>query len=404
MEKKTIVCISCYYKGYDFMDEMKKLGNRIILVTSENLKEKNWPWHAIDEVFYMPELKPSVWNLEHMIQGFSHLMKTRKVDAVVALDDYDVEKAALIRETFRIPGMGQTTHRYFRDKLAMRQKAKDSGIHVPEFTAVFNDNEVNDFIKKVPAPWVLKPRSEASASGISKITSEEQLYDALNALGEERHLFLLESFKPGDVYHVDSLTFNRKLVFTSASKYLAPPMQVSHEGGVFRSKTLGRYSDEFKALEELNAKVLSSFGLVNGATHTEFIRGKEGNRWYFLETSSRVGGAHIPDLVEASSSINIWREWAKIEDSLLRGKDYTTSPPTGYYSGLIIALIKDKEPDYSNFESAEVVKFLPIDYHIGIVYKSTDAEVIQKKLDSTAEKIHIEMLNILPPKNTRLCS
>jgi len=381
------------------MDEMKQLGNKIILVTSENLKEKDWPWHAIDEVFYMPEVKPSVWNLDHLIQGFSFLMQTRKVDAVIALDDYDVEKAALIRESFRIPGMGQTTHRYFRDKLAMRQKAKSSGIHVPEFTAVFNNDEVNDFVEKVPAPWVLKPRSEASASGIKKLTSKYDLWEALNALGEERHLFLLESFKPGDVYHVDSLTFNKEIVFTSASKYLAPPMQVSHEGGVFRTKTLGRYSDEFKALEDANEKVLSNFGLMNGATHTEFIRSKEDGKYYFLETSSRVGGAHIPDLVEASSNINIWREWAKIEDALLRGNHYEISKPTGYYSGLIIALIKDKEPNYSEFESEEVVKFLPIDYHVGIVYKSNDSTVVQEKLDKAAEKIHAEMLNILPPKS-----
>ncbi|SEM82305.1 hypothetical protein SAMN05421856_10728 [Chryseobacterium taichungense] len=399
MEKKTIVCISCYYKGYDFMDEMKSLGNNVILVTSENLKEKNWPWHAIDEVFYMPELKPSVWNLDHLIQGFSYLMQTRKIDAVVALDDYDVEKAALIRETFRIPGMGQTTHRYFRDKLAMRQKAKDSGINVPEFTAVFNNDEVNAFVDKIPAPWVLKPRSEASASGIRKLTSKEELWEALNSLGEERHLFLLESFKPGDVYHVDSLTFNKEIVFTSASKYLAPPMQVSHEGGVFRTKTLGRYSDEFQALEIANAKVLSSFGLLNGATHTEFIRSKENGKYYFLETSSRVGGAHIPDLVEASSSINIWREWAKIEDALLWGKDYQISKPTGYYSGLIIALIKDEKADYSKFESEETVKFLPIDYHVGIVYKSSDPLIIEERLDKAAEKINAEMLNILPPKS-----
>lgn len=398
MEEKTIVCISCYYKGYDFMDEMKKLGNKVILITSENLKEKDWPWHAIDEVFYMPEIKPSVWNLDHLVQGFSYLMQTRKVHAVIALDDYDVEKAALIRETFRIPGMGQTTHRYFRDKLAMRQKAKDSGINVPEFTAVFNNDEVNAFADKVPAPWVLKPRSEASASGIKKLTSKDELWDALNSLGEERHLFLLESFKPGDVYHVDSLTFNKEIIFTSASKYLAPPMQVSHEGGVFRTKTLGRYSDEFQALEKANAKVLSSFGLMNGATHTEFIRSKENGKYYFLETSSRVGGAHIPDLVEASTNINIWREWAKIEDALLRGKNYQISKPTGYYSGLIIALIKDKEPDYTHFQCEEAVKFLPIDYHAGIVYKSNDAELVQKRLDEAAEKIHADMLNILPPK------
>ncbi len=286
----------------------------------------------------------------------------------------------------------------------MRQKAKDSGINVPEFTAVFNDDAVNDFADKVSPPWVLRPRSEASASGIKKITSREQLHEALDTLGEERHLFLLESFKPGDVYHVDSLTFNKEIVFTSASKYLAPPMQVSHEGGVFRSKTLGRYSEEFKALEDSNAKVLSNFGLLNGATHTEFIRGREDGKWYFLETSSRVGGAHIPDLVEASSNTNIWREWAKIEDALLRGTPYAVSPPTGYYAGLIVALIKDKKPDYSSFECEEVVKFLPIDYHVGIVYKSANASVIQDKLDSAAQKIHAEMLNILPPKSNKLSS
>lgn len=181
-------------------------------------------------------------------------------------------------------------------------------------------------------------------------------------------------------------------------------MQVSHVGGVFRSKTLGRYSEEFKALEDSNAKVLSNFGLLNGATHTEFIRGREDGKWYFLETSSRVGGAHIPDLVEASSNTNIWREWAKIEDALLRGTPYAVSPPTGYYAGLIVALIKDKEPDYSSFECEEVVKFLPIDYHVGIVYKSADASVIQDKLDSAAQKIHAEMLNILPPKSNKLSS
>ena len=381
------------------MDEMKKLGNKIILITTENLKEKNWPWHAIDEVFYMSELKPSVWNLEHLIQGFSHLMKSRKIDAVVALDDYDVEKAALVRETFRIPGMGQTTHRYFRDKLAMRQKAKDSGIDVPEFTAIFNDEEITHFTERVSPPWVLKPRSEASASGIKKIKTTEELWRELEELGEERHLFLLESFKPGDVFHVDSLTFNKNIVFTSASKYLSPPMQVSHEGGVFRTRTLDKNSDEYNSLEKANSKVLSSFGLMNGATHTEFIKGKDDGKWYFLETSSRVGGAHIPDLIEASTQINIWREWAKIEDALLKNYDFQISKSTEYYSGLIVALIKDFAPNYKDFECEEVVKFIPIDYHVGIVYKSSDPKVIEEKLDFAANKVYSEMLNVIPPRD-----
>ncbi len=400
--EKTIVCISCYYKGYDFMDEMKKLGNKVLLITSENLKDKNWPWHAIDEVFYMRETAPSVWNLEHLVQGFSHVMTTRKVDAVVALDDYDVEKAALIRETFRIPGMGQTTHRYFRDKLAMRQQAKDTGISVPEFTAIFNNQEVHDFTQKVPAPWVLKPRSEASASGIKKINSTEELWPAIEQLRNERHLFLLESFKPGDVFHVDSLVYQKEIVFTCCSKYLAPPMKVSHEGGVFRTRTLNRYSEDFESLNEINTQVLSKFGLVNGATHSEYIKGDDG-KYYFLETSSRVGGAHIPDLVESATGINIWREWAKLETALLRNEKYEVAKPTGFFAGLIIALAKELHPNTSDFECEEVVRFLPIDYHIGIVYKSADEGKIKQRLDEAAEIITAKILNILPPKEKPSC-
>lgn len=397
--EKTIVCISCYYKGYDFMDEIKNLGNKVILITSENIKEKNWPWHAIDEVYYMSEIEPSVWNLDHLVQGFSHLMKDHKIDAVIALDDYDVEKAALVRETFRIPGMGQTTHRYFRDKLAMRQLAKDSAIIAPQYSSIFNNEVVSEFTVKNPAPWVLKPRSEASATGIIKIKSQEELWPAIERLRDQRHLFLLESFKPGDVFHVDSLVYKKEIVFTSASKYLSPPMAVSHEGGVFRTKTLSRYSDEFKALDEANMKVLKSFGLVNGATHTEFIRGKEDGKWYFLETSSRVGGAHIPDLVEASSGINLWREWARIENAVLKNLDYEVAKPTGFFAGLIIALVKDQKPNYDDFKCEEIVRFLPLDYHIGIVFKSDSKEEIERRLDEAAEKITKDFLNILPPKS-----
>ncbi len=396
--EKTIVCISCYYKGYDFMDECKKLGNKVILITSENLKEKNWPWHAIDEVYYMPELEPSVWNLDHLVQGFAYLMKNHQIDAVIALDDFDVEKAAMIRETYRIPGMGQTTHRYFRDKLAMRQQAKDNGISVPEFSSIFNDAKLHQFTQDVPGPWVLKPRSEASASGIKKINSADELWPAVENLGDERYKFLLESFKPGDVYHVDCLVYNKEIVFSCFSKYLSPPMKVSHEGGVFRTKTLDKNSDEARGLNEINREVLTKFGIKNGATHSEYIRGTDG-RYYFLETSSRVGGAHIPDMVEAATGVNIWREWAKLENALLDGTEYSVEETQKLFGGLIIALAKDKHPDTRNLQSDEVVKFLPIDYHIGIVYKSDNPERIQQKLDEAATYVTEEILNIIPPKD-----
>lgn len=396
MMKKTIVCISCYHKGYDFIDESKKLGNKVILITSEKLKDKDWPWHAIDEVYYMPEIAPSTWNLDHLVQGFSFLMKDHQIDAVVALDDYDVEKAAMIRETYRIPGMGQTTHRYFRDKLAMRQQALEHNINVPEFSAIFNDEKLSQFIDENPGPWVLKPRSEASASGIKKINTKEQLWEAIDQLKEERYKFLLESFKPGSVYHVDCLVFDHKIVFTSCSKYLSPPMKVSHDGGVFRTKTLDENSPEYKDLEEINQKVLEKFKIKYGATHSEYILGDDG-QYYFLETSSRVAGAHIPDMIEAATGVNIWREWAKLENALLNKKDYDVKATQQLFAGLVIALAKEKNPDTQLYQNNEVLKFIEKDYHIGIVYQSNNAEKIQQRLDEAAEKITDNLLNILPP-------
>ena len=294
--------------------------------------------------------------------------------------------------------MGQTTHRYFRDKLAMRQQAKDTGISVPEFTSIFNNETVHEFTEKVSPPWVLKPRSEASASGIKKLNSAQELWTAIELLGDERHLFLLESFKPGDVYHVDSLVYNKELVFTCCSKYLAPPMKVSHEGGVFRTRTLNRYSQEFIDLNEINTRLLKNFGLVNGATHSEFIRGEDGT-YYFLETASRVGGANIPDLVEAATGINIWKEWAKLENALLKNLPYEIGKPTGFFAGLIISLANEKHPDTSFFEREEVEKFLPMDHHIGIVYKSDNEQKVLESLDQAAEKITSTILQILPPKD-----
>ncbi len=395
----NIVCIASYHKGDHFIDELKKLGHSVILITSANLKDKSWPWHAIDEVFYMQEIAHSTWNLDDLVKGFSHLMRSRRVDAVVALDDYDVEKAAMIRETFRIPGMGQTTHRYFRDKLAMRQRAKEAGIDVPEFSSVFNDDVLAEFTSSVAPPWVLKPRSEAAAAGIIKVNSIAELQKAFEKIGEERHLFLIESFKPGDVFHVDSLIFNRKILFTSVSQYLSPPMEVSHDGGVFRTKTLDKSSEEFLSLEAVNAMVLQSFGLVNGATHTEFIRGKDDGKWYFLETASRVGGAHIPDLVEASSGINLWREWAKIESALLIKSTYTIPETQSFHSGLIVALIREKSVRLNDFECEELIKILPLDYHAGLVYKSLNAGGIERRLDEAADVIIRNYLNILPPRS-----
>jgi hypothetical protein len=394
----TFLCITCYFKGEAFLRTLKELGNTVYLLTRQDLKNEAWPFDYIDEILYMSSDANSPQNFSDLAKGFAWLMQTRKIDRIVALDDYDVEKAAYLREEFRIPGMGQTTARYFRDKLAMRMRAQEAGIKVPPFTTLFHDHDINVFTQQIPAPWILKPRSEASAVGMKKLHTVEELWEVLHQLGNERHRFLLEQFKVGDVYHADSLTMDGRVGFVRTSKYLNTPFEVAHGGGIFRTSILEFGGEEDQALKLLNTKVLNAFGMRFSASHTEFIRSYEDGSFYFLETSSRVGGAHIAEMVEYSAGINLWSEWAKIESAMASGETYHFPRLTYHYAGLLVSLSRQQHPDTSFYQDTEIVWRLKKDFHVGFIFKSESKEQISQLLDSYLSRVYQDFHASAPPK------
>ncbi len=391
----TILCLASYEKGFDFLREAKAQGCRVLLLTSESLRDRaTWPRESIDEIFYMPDVNHA-WNREHVILAISHLAKTTQIDLIVPLDDFDLETAATLREHLRIPGMGETTTRYFRDKLAMRARAQNAGLPVPEFVQVLNRDRLNEYMKKIPTPWVLKPRSQAGAIGIKKIRSEQELWDAADKLGDQQSFYLLERYVSGDIFHVDSIFFDKRMLAAVASKYGAPPMDVSHGGGVFTSRTLAPNSAEAKALLKLNEEVLKAFGLVRGVSHTEFIRGKEDGKFYFLETSARVGGANLAEMIEAATGVNMWREWAKIE---VAGEKGLYKPPTlkSDFAGILVSLSRQEWPETSQFNDPEVVWRMRKPHHIGLIVKSARAERVEELLGQYIKRIEAEYMASAP--------
>ncbi len=231
-------------------------------------------------------------------------MRTRKLDRIVALDEYDMETAATLREHLRIPGMGLTTMRYFRDKLGhARMRALDRNVRVPDFVPVVNHHDIRYYMDHVPSPWVLKPRQEASAIGIKKIHAAEELWPVLDHLGDKQSTFLLEKFVPGEVYHVDSVVSENEVVFANVSKYGKPPMNVAQGGGIFTTFTMPRGSEADAGLRAINRDLIVALGLLRGVAHAEFIQAYADGHFYFLECAARVGGAYINEMVEAATGL-----------------------------------------------------------------------------------------------------
>jgi len=373
----TILCLTSYEKGQEFMRACKEEGCRVLLITVEKFREADWPREAIEEIFATRAEIP----LQDLIYAVSYIARSRPIDRIVALDEFDMENAAALREHLRVPGMGLTTMRYFRDKLAMRGRAQDAGIPVPDFIHVLNYDALRDYMQRVQPPWLLKPRSQASGIGMKKIEEASQLWPWLDQLGDQQSFYLLEQFVPGDVYHVDSIVAERKVVFAEAHAYGKPPFEVAHHGGVFTTRTLPRAGAEAKSLLKLNRELIEALGLVRGVTHAEFLRAHDGGKFYFIEIAARVGGAYISDVVETATGVNLWREWARIEVG--GGKRPYVLPKTRReYSGVILSLARQEQPDTSAYTDPEIAMRVKKYHHAGFVLKSAKADRVKELLDS----------------------
>src|SRR5215831_16825348 len=392
----TVLCLASYYKGVEFLKECKRQGARTLLLTSHSLEHANWPRESLDNIFYVPDVDKT-WKLQDVLLGISHLAKTEIIDRIVPLDDFDVETAATLREHLRVPGMGDTTARYFRDKLAMRDRARSAGLPVPEFIQALNYSQLNDFMQRVSPPWVLKPRSMAGSIGVKKIHNADECWSAINRLGDQQSFYLLEQYVPGDIFHVDTIVYEKELRFSVASKYGRPPMDVSHEGDIFTTRTLPEGSPEEQALRSLNQEVLKAFGMVRGVSHSEFIHGPDA-KLYFLETAARVGGAHIADLVEAATGVNLWSEWAKVE--IAGGqKPYQVTPKHNDAAGLLISLARQEFPDTSAYTDPEIVWRMNKKHHAGLIVRSTDPKRIEELIWNYAQRFRQDFFAYAPPKD-----
>jgi biotin carboxylase len=383
----TILCVSSYEKGQEFLRTCKRLGCTVLLLTLEKLRNADWPRDAIDEFFFMPEELA----LTDLIHAVSYAARTRHIDRLVALDEFDMDNVAALREHLRLPGIGQTTIRHFRDKLAMRALAKDAGILVPEFTQVLNYDDLREYMARVPGPWLLKPRSQASGIGMKKIASAEELWQWLDRLGDRQSEYLLEQFIPGSVFHLDSIVSERAVLFAEAHSYGAPPLDVSHHGGVFTTRTLPRDSAETLVLKKINEKLIQGLGLVRGVTHAEFLKARGDDRIHFIEIAARVGGAYISNMVETATGINLWREWAQLEVSA--GKVPYWLPEARHdYAGVIVSLARQDEPDTSAYNDPEIVERIKKYHHAGFVLKSAWPRRIEDLLESYSQRFAVDFL------------
>ena len=383
---ERFLCLASYPTGHDFLRECADMGIKITLLTLDEYRDADWPRECIEKLASMP----SGLNREQILNTVSWMARSKCFDRVIALHEHDLETAAQIREHMRVPGMGTTTAGCYCDLLAQRVIARAFGYTVPEFCRLLNYEELRDYTAHVPGPWLLRSRVGVSFGVTRTIQSPEHLWRTLDDLGDAQSHYVLEQMVAGDVFHVDSIVSECEVKFSVVHQGGTFPVRGIQTGDVITMRTVERNSRDAKELTAINRALAPSLGMVRGVTHAQFLRSYADGTYYFHEIGAGVSGASagigqsesqcIDRLVEASTGVNLWREWARLEAADLRDASYT--PPDSFdgYAGSVVCIGEGSFPDLDMNKPAIVSRFRNSD-RAGLILRAASPERIQNLIE-----------------------
>ena len=368
------------------------------------LKE-DWPRESLDDLIAVPnDAGPAL-----MIDLAAFIARKVKVDRVVALEEFDVMTAALDSRTFCLPGMSSSCAKTFRDKFRMAEAAKAAGIVLPDFVPLINTDEVREFMERVPPPWIIKPRSDVSAIGIRKVNEPDEVWKLIDEMNQRENLrerasyYLLAQFVPGEVFHVDSVVNNGRVVFAGANRYGRPPLEVAHGGGAYISRTVAHRSANEKKLFEINRKLVKALQLERGAAHAEFIKSETDGNFYFLEMcrarGRRLHRRRFGSGVRTQLVARVGEDGSGNREGAGAGSSAQVKlkPLRNEYAGIVLSLSKQEDPDTSAYDDPEIVYRVKKRHHAGLIVRSKKFERVEELLTQYAARFADDFVAVVPP-------
>lgn len=137
------------------------------------------------------------------------LYRERPYAHIVALSEYDILRAARLREFLGLPGQDYESALAFRDKVVMKDYWAAASLPITPYTAVDTATDLLEFAARHGFPVVVKPRRAAGSRGVSVLRDHQQLSawlrDVWSMPLSGMSGWMAEEFVDGQMMHVDGL-------------------------------------------------------------------------------------------------------------------------------------------------------------------------------------------------------
>lgn len=391
-----LVLISPRNAGLPFAQWLSEQRGRLVAVTAAGV--------AVGEGFAEVVTVSDYSDDDAVLDAARAAARRHRPRAILSLAEIDVERAALLRSEFDLPGLDTVSAAAYRDKILMKKYAQAAGIRVPDFAPVTSAREIAGFMANHSGRVVVKPRGGSGSTGVYVLESAEEASHLDDVVSTEP--YQVEEFVDGVLHHVDAFQALGAPVAAVASHYTGQGCLEHWTDAPFGSRTLAPNDPVSERL------VAETWRLVDAlpsprtiCVHAEFF--VTGNREIVLcEVAARVGGGPIPRMLREVLGIDPRKLWARLECRLPTDLDAVsarvqTAPLAAFYgipprrgrvlklpeppSGAIDFIVNTHVGDewnserYTNRKSA--------DFLASWVLTDTDDSSLSTRLDSTAAAV-----------------
>ncbi|MFI7544685.1 hypothetical protein [Actinoplanes sp. NPDC049599] len=243
------------------------------------------------------------------------LHRRRPFDTIVALSEYDVLRAARLRELLGIPGQSLASALAYRDKLVMKETLAAAGVPVTRFAAVTTVSDLLGFAERTGYPFIVKPRRGAGSVGVELLRDEADVQRVAMSCrelgGDVGAALLAEEYVPNSMLHVDGLVHAGKVQLIWPSTHGDTTTLSYRDGGALVSSMLDRDDPRWEPSVALVEQTLAALPTPDTTIfHAEVFHTPDG-RWLLNEIASRMGGVKVGSAMKMAFGVSLGREYLR---------------------------------------------------------------------------------------------
>lgn len=239
--------------------------------------------------------------------------RRRPVDHLLVFSEFDILRAARLRERLGIPGQGFASALAFRDKVRMKRHWADAGVPAAAHAALGAPADLLAFADHVGYPVVVKPRAGMGSARVRVLADEPQarawLADTFIHEEDGRSAWMAEEYIDGAMLQVDGVYHDRGVEVnwpTSVSSLLA-----CFDGAATTSVTLEPDDPLTPRAQRLVTRALAALPVGGPIVfHAEVWVGRDGTL-LMNEVAARIGGGQTRQIVETAFGIDLVRRYVE---------------------------------------------------------------------------------------------